>query len=79
MTDAMRARSRTAPPDRAPQLVAVDHAGKLPSGLLPAGCQNQKIAILTEDAPPKFKGPLQEPIVIPIGSPVLCDGQHIDL
>ncbi len=67
------------PADRDPQLVAVYHTGELPSGLLPAGCQNQKIAILGEDDSPKFEGPLQEPIIIPVGSPVLCDDQHIDL
>ena len=65
--------------NRDPQLVAVDHAGEFPSGLLPAGCQNQKITILGEDHSPEFEGPLQEPTIIPVGSPVFGDGQHIDL
>ena len=65
--------------DRDPQLVAVDHAGKLTSGLLPAGCENEKIPILGEDDPPEFESSLQEPLVIPVGIPILGDGQNIDL
>lgn len=65
--------------DRDPKLMAVDHAGKLTSGLLPAGRENEKIPILGEDNPLKFKSSLQEPLVIPVGIPILGDGQNIDL
>ena len=65
--------------DRDPQLVAVDHAGKLTSGLLPAGCKDEKIPILGEDDPLEFESPRQELIVIPVGLPILGDGQYIDL
>lgn len=43
------------------------------------GRQNEKIPILGEDNPPEIESSLQEPLVIPVGIPILGDGQNIDL
>ncbi len=66
-------------PDGDPQLVTIDHSGKVSMLTLPVGSQYEKIPILCEHDAAKLKGPFQKPVIIPVGSSVLLRRKYVDL
>ena len=65
--------------DGYPQLVTIDHSGKVSMLPLPVGSQHEKIPVLCEYDAAKLKGPLQKPVIVPVGSPILVGREYVDL
>jgi hypothetical protein len=66
-------------PDGYSQLVTIDHSGKVSMLPLPVGSQYEKIPILCEYDAAKLKGPLQKPVIVPVGSSILLGREYVDL